>query len=213
MGGSIDSSFIMLLLVFAIVFLVAAGLVAVSSRWFRSPASAVRYVQNLLSARNPLLIKTSISVGAAERRLREHISRVGIPILMSERLVGRFTNGEIKVQAHRPFVNTSRSLVFVGRIRRQNGATEIIGHTRLHLYLQWFMKVFFGFLLVWSALGIPAGILSVLAGQIEGLIFIAAPFLMIAGGILIVRISTGFGEDGHNRIAMLLADAVGGVVV
>jgi hypothetical protein len=45
------------------------------------------------------------------------------------------------------------------------------------------MTFFFGFLLFWSAIGVPAGLIALVGGQLEGAAFVFMPFVMFGFGI------------------------------
>ena len=200
MSGGIDSNLVTILIAILVVVLVVTAVVAAFGKWFRSSSSPVKYIKDLLSAEIPIRITTAMSADAAERRLRDRITRFGVPFVMSKRLVGKVGGRNIKVRLHRPFLGNSAAPIFVGSIRRINDRTEISGFCRLPLYFQGFMKFWFGFLAIWSAIGIPAGILMLITGQIEGALFVAAPAVMFGFGVIFVKFGLSIGSKDYELI-------------
>jgi hypothetical protein len=74
------------------------------------------------------------------------------------------------------------------------------------------MKFWFGFLVVWSAFGIPAGILQLIVGKPEGALFVIVPFVMFGLGVAFVKFGRYLGDGDYQQIARELAEAIGGTV-
>jgi hypothetical protein len=75
------------------------------------------------------------------------------------------------------------------------------------------MTFWFGFLAVWSAIGIPAGLIALLAGQWQGLLFVVVPFLMFGFGVGFVKLGGGLSPKDRLLVSEKIADAVGGSVL
>jgi len=198
----------------AVVFL---GLVAFVAVWlfgklFRSEYSPFKFVSRLLDVETPIRITTPLSPDAAVRRLKDRITRIGVPVLMSNRLVGRVTDSGLRVRLHHQFMSNTFGPIFAGAIATENGQTVLQGVYRLHKYALYFMKFWFGFIIVWSTMGIPAGIIQLIAGKPEGALFVVVPFVMFGFGILFVRFGRYFGDKDNRLIAEELADAIEGTV-
>ena len=194
---------------------VLLSLVALVGVWafgklFRSKYSPFKFVNRMLDVETPVRIATPLSPDATERRLKDRVSRFGVPFVMSRRLVGRVSARDIRVRLHRPFVSNSFAPVFAGSISTENGETVIRGTYRLHKYVLYFMKVWFGFLIIWSTIGIPAGLIALIAGQPEGAMFVVVPFLMFCFGTAFVKFGAYFGDKDFNLISEALTEAVGG---
>lgn len=205
----------------AIIALVAAvislGLVILVAVWlfgrlFRSEHSPFRFVSRLLDGETPIRITTPMSPDAAVRSIKTKITRIGIPVLMSNRLVGRVTDSNINVRMHHQFKNNSFAPIFDGAVTKENGRTVLEGTYRLHKYVLYFMKFWFGFIIVWSIIGVPAGIIGLIAGKPEGALFVIVPFLMFGFGIFFVRLGRRLGEEDCRLITERLAEAIEGTV-
>ncbi|MDX2411322.1 MAG: hypothetical protein QNK34_05130 [Woeseiaceae bacterium] len=193
------------------------GLVVLVAVWmfgklFRSKYSPFKFVNRLLDVEIPIRITTPLSPDATERRLKDRITRIGIPLLMSKRLVGTVKEREVKVRLHRQFMSNSFGPVFAGSISAEDGQTVLRGVYRLHKYIHTFFKVWFGFIIIWSTVGIPAGLVQLLAGEPEGAIFVVAPIVMVGFGVAFVRLGEYFGNKDHKLIAQKIAEAIGGTV-
>jgi hypothetical protein len=196
---------------------VLLGLVVLIVVWlfgklFRSKYSPFKFVSRLLDYEILVRITTALSPDATARRLRDRVTRFGVPLLMSKRLVGRVSVREIRVRLHHQFMNNSFGPVFDGAIAIEDGETVVRGVYRPHKYIQYFMKFWFGFIIVWSTMGIPAGIIQLITGQPEGAMFIVAPFMMFGGGVAFVKFGRYIGDGDHEQIVRKLAEAIGGTV-
>jgi len=60
------------------------------------------------------------------------------------------------------------------------------------------MTFWFGFLAIWSAVGIPAGLIALVAGQWQGLLFVVAPILMFGFGVGFVKFGGGYWKIGRS---------------
>lgn len=193
------------------------GLVVLIAVWlfgklFRSKYSPFKFVNRLLDVEVPIRIVAPLSPDATERRLKDRIARIGIPLLMSKRLVGHVKAHEIRVRLHHQFMSNSFGPVFAGSIKLEDGQTVVQGVYRLHKYIQYFMKFWFGFIIAWSTIGIPAGIIQLISGQAEGALFVITPFLMFGFGVAFVKFGAYIGDKDHNQIAGIMAEAIGGTV-
>lgn len=198
----------------AVVFL---GLVALVAVWlfgmlFRSEYSPFKFVNRLLDVEASIRITTPLSPDATERRLKDRVTRIAIPFVMSRRLAGLVSANDIRVRLHRPFVTNSFGPVFAGRIATEDGQTVVRGTYRLHKYVLYFMKFWFGFLIVSSMFGIPAGLIQLVAGEPEGAMLVVVPFVMFGFGILFVSFGRYFGDKDNHLIAEELAHAIEGTV-
>ena len=196
---------------------VLLGLVALLAVWlfgklFRSQYSPFKFVNRMLDVETPVRITTPLSPDAEERRLRDRISRIGVPFVMSKRLVGRIVARDIRVRLHHRFMSNSFGPVFAGVIESENGQTVVRGVNRLHKYATYFMKFWFGFLIVWSTIGIPAGLIQLISGQIEGAMFIVVPFIMFGFGVAFVKFGVYLGDKDNKAIADEIAEAISGTL-
>ena len=196
---------------------VLLGIVVLLGVWifgklFRSQYSPFKFVNRMLGVETRVRITTPLSPGAAERRLRERITRIGVPFVMSTRLVGRVVARDIRVRLHHRFISNSFGPVFAGVIESEGGQTIVRGVYRLHKYSMYFMKVWFGFLIVWSTIGIPAGLIQLVSGQIEGAMFVVIPFVMFGFGVAFVKFGAYLGDKDNKVIANEIAEAIGGTV-
>jgi len=74
-------------LLVAAVFVVALFVFLVG-KLFRSKYSPYKYVKGLLCSSEMLTVSTPLSLDAAQRKLNDALTRIGIPFFMSTRLVG-----------------------------------------------------------------------------------------------------------------------------
>lgn len=201
------------------IFLVAAAvvttaMVVLASKLFRSPYSPYAYVKGLLDQTRPLLISTPLSLNETERRLSETLARFGIPVMMSNRLVGYCKNGRFKIHLHRQFAN-SASPEITGTIFRSadDDVVRIKGEYRLPAALRGFMTFWFGFLAFWSAIAVPAGVLLLLVGRWNGALLAVFPIVMFAIGVLLLKVLGALSIKDRSQIAATIAEGVGGTVL
>jgi hypothetical protein len=206
--------------ILGIALLVAAVLVVtlvvfLAGRLFRSEYSPYKYVKGLLYSSEPLKVSTPLSLDAAQRKLNGALTRIGIPYVMSTRLVGYARDSRFKISLHRRFQAGSGSSVLTGTLFRSSsdGQTMLQGEFRVPMFIRGFMTLWFGFLGIWSAVGIPAGIIMLLTGQWQGILFVAVPLLMFGFGVGFVKIGGGLSGKDRRLVAEKIADAVGGSVV
>ena len=195
--------------------LVVTLFVFLAGKLLRSKYSPYKYVKELLYSSELLKVSTPLSLDAAQRKLNDALTRVGIPFVMSTRLVGYARDNRFKISLHRRFQAGSATSVLSGTLIRSfsDGQTILKGDFRLPTFIRGFMTFWFGFLAVWSAVGIPAGLISLLAGQWQGLLFVVVPILMFAFGIGFVKFSGGLSAKDRRLVAEKVADAVGGSVL
>ena len=210
-GRDLDRQYIAVALI-VVAILVVVAFVVLAGKLFRSKYSPVKYIRELLYSDDPFAITTPLSPTVTEARLRDALSRFAVPLLMSQRLVGKVSNGELKIHWHRQFTSSSASPVLVGKIIPSVGGTRVQGDFRLPVFFRGFMTFWFGFLGVWSAVGIPAGLIMLLAGQIQGAAFVFGPFLMFVFGVFFVKLNGGLSGKDRERIQEKIAEAIGGVV-
>lgn len=201
------------------IFLVAAAvvttaMVVLASKLFRSTYSPYGYVKGLLDQTRPLLISTPLSLNETERRLSETLARFGIPMMMSNRLVGYCKNGRFKIHLHRQFAN-SASPEITGTIFRSadDDVVRIKGEYRLPAALRGFMTFWFGFLAFWSAIAVPAGVLLLLVGRWNGALLVVFPIVMFAIGVLLLKVLGALSIKDRSQIAATIAEGVGGTVL
>ena len=113
-------------------------------------------------------------------------------VFMPKRLVGRVSARDISVRLHHPFTSNSFGPVFAGSIVTEDGQTVVRGAFRLHMYARTFMKFWFGFIIVWSTIGIPAGLIQLAVGRLEGAMF--------AFGIVFVKLGEYLGNKDCKPI-------------
>ncbi len=205
--------------ILAIVLLVVAVLVVtlfvfLAGKLFRSKYSPYRYVKELLYSSELLKVSTPLSPDATQRKLNDTLTRVGIPFVMSTRLVGYARDNRFKISLHRRFQASSATSVLSGTLFRSSsdGQTVLSGGFRLPTFIRGFMTFWFGFLAVWSAIGIPAGLIGLLAGQWEGVLFVIVPILMFGFGVGFVKFGGGLSAKDRRLVAEKIADAVGGTI-
>lgn len=75
------------------------------------------------------------------------------------------------------------------------------------------MTFWFGFLAIWSAVGITAALIALLAGQWKGLFFVVLPILTFGFGIGSVKSACGLSLRDRRLKAETLADALGGSIL
>ena len=182
-------------------------------RWIDSKFSPVKYVKGLLYAEMPLEISSPLSATMVFERLRGEITRFAFPLTMSERLVGVLTRGTLKIRAHRPFISNSFAPLFVGNIEQGEHQTYVRGVFRHSLFVRGFMTLWFGFLAALSIIIIPGGLIMLLMGDIDGVVYVFAPIVMFGFGILLLKLGNVFGSKDRDVIRAKITDAIGGVVV
>ena len=203
--------------IWIILFSGLAVLIVVVAVWlfgklFRSQYSPFKFVNRMLDTETAARITTPLSPDAAERRLKESVMRIGIPFVMQKRLVGQVAPRNIRVRLHRPFMSNSFAPVFAGAIESEDGQSVLRGTFRFHKFARYFMKFWFGFLIIWSTIGVPAGLVQLFSGQIEGAMFVGMPFAMFGFGIAFVKFGALLGAKDHEQISRRLAEAIGGTV-
>jgi len=206
--------------IIVIALLVAAALVVIlfvflAGKLFRSKYSPYKYVKELLYASEMLNVSTPLSLDAAQRKLSDALTRVGIPFVMSTRLIGYAKDNRFKIRLHRRFQAGSAMPVLSGTLFKSSfdGRTTLKGDFRIPSVFRGFMTFWFGFLAIWSAVGVPAGLIMLLAGQWQGLLFVVVPILMFGFGVGFVKLGGGLSGKDRRLIAEKLADAVGGSIV
>lgn len=200
-------------LLFIAASVVVVAVVVIAGKWFRSDYSPWRYVKNLLFTETPFSVVSPLSPAEAERRLKDQCSRIAVPFLMSRRLIGQVANRTLHVGLHRPFVSNSFAPIFVGSIRRSNDQTCISGVFRLRGFVRIFMTIWFGFIIFWSAFGIPSGIIMLIGGKIEGAMFVVVPFAMFGFGVVFLKVGVKLGETNQHLIQDKITEIVGGTVI
>ncbi len=205
--------------IIAILLLVAAVLVVtlfvyLAGKLFRSKYSPYTYVKELLYSSEQLNVSTPLSLDATQRKLNDALTRVGIPFVMSTRLVGYAKDNRFKISLHRRIQTGSATSVLSGTLFRSSidGQTKLQGDFRLPTIFRGFMTFWFGFLAVWSAIGIPAGLITLFSGQWEGALFVIVPILMFGFGVGFVRFGGGLSGKDRRLVAEKVAESVGGSI-
>ena len=206
--------------ILGIALLVAAIVVVVlfvflAGKLFRSKYSPYKYVKELLYSSETLKVSTPLSPDAAQQKLNDALTRVGVPYVMSTRLVGYARDNRFKISLHRRFQAASATSVLSGTLFRSSsgGRTILTGAFRLPFFVRGFMTVWFGFLAVWSAVGIPAGLIGLLAGWWQGILFLVVPILMFGIGVAFVKFGGGLSGEDRRLVAEKIAEAIGGTVL
>ena len=208
----VSESAVVPVLIGALALIVVVAFAIAARTLLRSRYSPVAYVKAFIHAETPLQIASPLSPIDVKTRLQGELSRFGIPFLMPTRLVGFVKAEELKIQFHRPFVSNPFSPVLTGEIRALDGQTLISGTYRLPVFMRWFMTVWFGFLGLWSAFGIPGGLLLLIAGESVGAAFGLGPFLIYGAAILMVKRGVAVGRSDREQIESRIAGAIGGTV-
>ena len=211
----LTSGQILSIVLLAIAIVVVTLFVILAGKLFRSDYSPYKYVKELLYSSESLKVSTPLSLDAAQRKLNESLTRVGIPYVMSTRLVGYAKDNRFKVSLHRRFQAGSATSVLSGTLFRSciDGQTILQGDFRLPVFIRWFMTFWFGFLAVWSAVGIPAGLIGLLAGWWQGALFVLVPILMFGFGVGFVKLGGGLSGKDRRLVAEKIAEAIGGSVL
>lgn len=74
----------------------------------------------------------------------------------SEAAVGTVSNSRVSLQRVIPLVGNSFKPFFVGAFRVQNGRTVLAGRFTILRSVKTFMSIWFGFILLWTILTVPA---------------------------------------------------------
>ncbi|MBJ78070.1 MAG: hypothetical protein CMJ98_13800 [Planctomycetes bacterium] len=144
---------------------------------------------------------------AAASALAQATPRSAMSTLTAESVVGAVSPDRVVLHRHRPFFSNSFAPVFRGEFRVKSGRTQLCGAFRLHVFVQVFMTVCFGFLLLFLPFAVLRGALGAAesgahwaAGLFAGLVMAGPAFLMGLAAFAFVRLGKWLAREDRPKI-------------
>ena len=179
-------------------------------RWARFGGTPVALVKSLLNATTPLEVRSAFSISETERRIGNIVGTTFFTRWCSGTVAGTVRDRSVRIGVRRVFWVNSLAPVLQARIFPRDDETWIKGDFGLDSGARFFMKVWFGFLGIISAIAIPAGLISMFAGDLEDAVFVLGPFGMFGMGLAAYDIATYFSRNDTETITDALSQAIGG---
>ena len=137
-------------------------------------------------------------------RLSSKVSKTGFFRLTSQGMVGTVSKGYTKIQRVIPMFVNSFPPIFVGSFRAEGNRTILSGVFRLGRFVQVFMSIWFGFIVLWVLIASVA----VIAMPSETWFFPLFGILMFALGVGLVKIGKWRSHNDKKWLTENICNAI-----
>ncbi len=165
----------------------------------------IRGAWDLVYGATPAEFESSYGLEESVQRLAAATGRSVFSALTRQRAVGTVKPSRVSLQRVIPMFGNSFKPFFIGEFQERNGRVVLTGRFTMIWPVKTFMSVWFGFLLVWTAL---PGASIVTQGQTDVVWFPLSGLGMIGAGIALVWIGKWFARNDAAWLSNVIQEAL-----